>query len=79
MMHEAHAHFSTPATPGLDAAHAASPACDVPGGDHAGTVWWTVVDFIRAVVEARANAHLGTASTRRDAQAPPAHGPHNPH
>jgi hypothetical protein len=55
MMHDVHAHIATPATAGLDAAHAASPACDV-AGDHAGTVWYTVVDFIRAVVEARATA-----------------------
>jgi hypothetical protein len=78
MMHNVHAPITTPAPIGLDAAHHASPACDVPG-EPSGTVWYTLVDFIRTVVEARANAHLGTPPTRRDARAPRTHERHTSH
>ena len=69
MMHSVHAPIATPVPPlGFDAAHAAPGACDVPG-DSAGTVWYTVVDFIRAVVDARASTRPapspGTAGAGR--------------
>jgi hypothetical protein len=56
MMHSVHAPITTPVPLGLDG-HGASPACDVPG-ESSGTVWYTLVDFIRTVVEARANSRL---------------------
>ena len=60
MMHSVHAPIATPVPLSPDAAHAASPACDVPG-ESSGTVWYTLVDFIRTVVEARASARLSAS------------------
>src|SRR5947208_445313 len=64
MMHNVHAPIATPLPLGLDAAHTASPACDVPG-EAAGTVWYTLVDFIRTVVEARASARISPSPDPR--------------
>ena len=60
MMHDVHAPLPATATD-----HArnidADPAAAAAAAEHPASVWWTVMDFVRAAVEAKAS-HAATAA-----------------